>query len=91
MGSRQTSAHFTSRAAADGGAAAVQGVILTLMTVSVVNDNKASPAKELLSAFHVWKEAELSKQGPISTSQENSLDDDVDLGGKKATRSEGGR
>ena len=87
MGSGQTSAHFTSRAAADGGAAAVQGVILTLMTVSVVNDNKPSPAKELLSAL----EAELSKQGPISTFQENSLDDDVDLAGKKATKSEGGR
>ena len=61
------------------------------MTVSEVYGNKASPAKKLLSALPRWNEAELSKQGPISTFQQNSLDDDVGLAGTKATRSEGGR
>lgn len=57
LDSRLTSAHFTSRPAADGGAAAVQGVILTLMTVWVVSGNPPSPAwKFPLSLSHVGAE-----------------------------------
>ena len=44
LDSQLTSAHLISRPAADGGAGAVQGIILTLMTVWVVAGNQSSPA-----------------------------------------------